>query len=81
MIAEATEAIANAMVHRISNDAAPAGIGGIDPDLQPAVLNVPVQIEVGDPGFDDREMPLVVHLNHPVHPFQVENDAAGEIGR
>ena len=81
MIAEGAEPIANAMVHRIPNDAAPAGIGHIDPDLQPALLNIPIQIEVGDSGFYNREMPLVVHLNHPVHPLQIENDAAGEIGR
>src|SRR5665213_2955137 len=79
VIAEAAEAIAHAMVQRIPNQAAPTGIGYVSPNFQAFLLHVPIQVEVGDARLHDREMPLVIHLNDPVHALQVEDYASRKV--
>jgi hypothetical protein len=69
------------VIEGVADGASPPGIGTVDPYLQPALLDVAVQIEVGDAGLDDGEVTLVIHLDDPVHPLQVDDDAARQIRR
>jgi hypothetical protein len=72
---------AAAALERVADGAAPAGIGGIDPNLEPALLDVAIQIEVADAGLDDGVVRLVVDLDDAVHALQVDDDAARVGGR
>src|ERR1700722_10436501 len=81
VIAEAAEAIAHAVVQRISNKATPTRIGYVCLDSQAFLLNVPIQIEIGNAGFNDREMPLVIHFYDPVQALQVEDYASRKVWR
>ena len=79
VVTKRAERVPYAMVQRIPDYTAPAGIGHIHPHLQLSVLDVPVQIEVGDPRFHDRKMPLVIHLDHAVHALQIEYHAPRKV--
>ncbi len=80
MVAVEAQGVADAVVQRIADGAAPARVGGVDPDLQPAVLDVAVEVEIGDARLNQGEMALGVDLQHAVHPLQVDDDAAADIG-
>ena len=81
MIAERAERVADAVIERIADGTAPAGIWAVDPDLEAALFDVAVEIEVRDAGLDEREAAPVVDLENPVHALQVDDDAAREIRR
>ena len=46
----------------IAKQATPARIRRIDPDLEVSFLNVAVEIEVADAGFDQRVVVLLINL-------------------
>ena len=71
--------VTNTVVEGVSDDAAPSRIGAVDPDLQLPVLNVSIQIEVRDTRLDNGEVPLVIHFDDPVHPFQVDDDRPRDV--
>ena len=81
MIAEIGHGVANASLQRIADRTAPAGIGTIDHQLQTAFFNGAIEIEIGDARLDQSEGTGFIKLDHLVHALQIDNDAAGHIGR
>ncbi len=80
MVAVGREGDADAAVQRIAQHTAPAWARDVDPELQALLLYVIVQIEIADARLHhDIAMPFV-DLDDPIHPLQVENDAAGQGG-
>src|SRR5271170_4541488 len=67
-----------AAIDGIADQAAPSGIGGINPYFQILVLNIFVQIEITDAGFNQRVVVLYVDLENSVHALQIEDHAASE---
>src|SRR6185503_4875374 len=55
MIAERAERVADAVIECIADGAAPAGVGTIDPYLEPAFFDMPLKIEVRDARLHERE--------------------------
>src|SRR5438067_4741350 len=70
---------ANAMIQRVAHHAPPTRIGAVDPDFELVAANMAMQVEVGDAGFDNRKMTLIVDLDDLVHPLEVDYHAAGKI--
>src|SRR5690606_19858243 len=70
-----------AALEGVADEAAPAGIGAVDPEPQAALADVAVEIEVADAGLDERVREILVDLDDLVHALQVEHDAAGVDGR
>src|SRR5690606_20805175 len=58
-----------------------AGIRRIDPQVEPALLEVVVEIEVADARLDQRIGSALVDLDHAIHALQVQHDTAGVDGR
>ena len=57
--------------------AAERGIGaGIDREEQPRRPQFAVEVFAGEPGLDDRLHVALADLEHPVHPGEIERDAA-----
>ena len=81
MVAETIGGIADTVVERVSDRTAPARVRTIDPELEPLALDIAVEVEVRDAGLDQRERPGLVHPQDPVHPFQIEHDAARQVRR
>jgi hypothetical protein len=77
MVAERRGGPTRAPVKRIADDAAPARIRRIDPDVEARLGDVVIEIEIADAGLDQRVGIALIHFEHPVQPFQVEYDAAG----
>ena len=71
--------VADTVVERVADDASPSRIGTVDPDLELAVLNVSIQIEVRHTRLDDGEVPLVIDLDDAVHALQIDDHRAREI--
>src|SRR5690606_9588412 len=63
-------------IERIAHHAAPAGIGHVDPQLGAFFLQVPVHVEVRDPRFDQARGVALVYVDDPIHPLQIQHDAA-----
>ena len=80
MVAIGAPRIADAMIERVADHAAPARVRAVDEHLQVAVLDVAVQVEVGHARLDDGVVALVVDLDDAVHALEIEHDAAGEVG-
>ena len=76
VIAILAERVADAVIERVADDAAPTGVGRIDPELELALLNVAVEIEVDDAGLDDRAAAPFVDGDDAVHALQIDDDAA-----
>ena len=62
-----------AAIEGIAHGAAPAGIGGIDPHFQLAILDVAIEIEIADARLDQRVGVLFVDFEDAVHALQVED--------
>src|SRR5271169_2279247 len=65
-------------INSVADQAAPAGIGRINPYFQALILNMFVQIKIANSRFDQRVVVLFVDLENPVHALQIEDDAASE---
>ncbi len=70
-----------AVVERVADHTAPARVGAVDPELQLAVANVAIQIEVADARLDECVCLVFVQIEHLVHALQIEHDAARVHGR
>ncbi len=81
VIAERIRRPAAAAVERVADHAAPARIGRIDPDVEPVLFDVIVEVEVAYARLDERIRVALVDLEHAVHALQIEHDAAGVHGR
>src|SRR5689334_1022338 len=80
MVAIASPSMTYTVIQRIPNHTAPTGIGAVDPYLQIALLDVGIEVEIGNARFDYCEMTPVIDLDHAVHALEVDDDAAGQVG-
>ena len=71
--------VADTVIEGVAHRASPARVWTVDPDLELAVLDVAIQIEVRHTRLDDGEVPLVVDLDDAVHALQVDDHRAREI--
>ena len=81
MVAVEAHRVADAVIHRVADQAAPAGVRRVDPHLEPALLDVAIKIDVRDARLDEREVALVVARENAVHALQVDRDAAAHVRR
>jgi hypothetical protein len=73
--------VADAVIQRVADRAAPTRIRRVDPQLQAAVLNVAIQVDVRDAGLDEREVAPRVHLEHAIHSLEIHGNAAAHVRR
>jgi hypothetical protein len=70
--------IAAAIVERVADHAAPAGIRAVDPEIEFPVLDVAVEIEIGDTRLDKDISVALVDLEDAVHALEIEDNAPRE---
>ena len=71
--------VADAVLERVAEHAAPAGVGAVDPELVVLVLDEFVEIEIGDAGLDEGVSELRVDLD-AAHALEIEDDGGVEAG-
>ena len=81
MIAKVRHGVADAALQRIADRRAPARIGAIDHQLQAALLDCAVEVEIGHARLDKGKGALLVEFEHPVHALEIEHDRAVDVGR
>src|ERR1700683_160063 len=81
MVPEKSHGISDSVIQGISDRTAPSGVRAIDPDLQPAVLDVAVQIKVGDAGLNEGEISAFIDLENFVHALQIDDHTAAQFRR
>lgn len=77
----AVRRVAGATFQRRAHDAAPTGIRHIQPQLQPFLLDVVVQIEKAHARLDQHITEVRVDFEDLVHAFQIEHDRARQARR
>jgi hypothetical protein len=75
VIAVLAEGVADAVIERVADDATPSGVRRIDPQLQIALLDVAVEIEVADARLHDGAAAPLVDGDDSVHALEIDHDA------
>ena len=81
VIAERRLRIAPAVIERVTDETAPAGIRAIHPNLELVLLDVAIEVEVTHAGLDERRRVALADVENSIHAFQVEHDAARKVRR
>ena len=81
VVAVVAHRVADAVIHRVADEAAPARIRRVDPHVELVLLDVAIEIDVGDARLDEREVALVVADENAVHALQIDRDAAAHVRR
>jgi hypothetical protein len=76
VVAILAERVADAVIEGVTDDAAPPRVRRIDPELELALLNMAVEVEVRHAGLDDGAAAPFVDVEDPVHALEVDDDAA-----
>src|SRR5690606_36885911 len=77
VIAILTVGVADAVIECIADETAPARIRAVDPDLQPAILDMAVEIVIRDSGLDDARASPLVHAAVVVIPRPIPANRPG----
>src|SRR5690242_16913471 len=81
MVAIGQRCTAGAAIEGVAHWTAPPWLGAVNPELQLLFADMAVEVEVTHARLDQSEGVLFVHLEDAIHPFEIEDNAAGENGR